>query len=126
MAQWQNADGTPGLALFRQALRWIDYPTLDVHNTVLATFSAQDNGLPADSSVLEDLRSLEGELESLLGSRGLLVGHETQSGQRTFHVYTDGEDQNVAASLASWARSRRLGINSAHDPAWRLVRHLTG
>lgn len=126
MAQWQNADGTPGLALFRQALRWIDYPTLDVHNTVLATFSAQDNGLPADSSVLEDLRSLEGELESLLGSRGLLVGHETQSGQRTFHVYTDGEDQNVAASLASWARSRHLGIDSAHDPAWRLVRHLTG
>lgn len=126
LAQWQDTNGTPGLAFFRQSLRWIDYPTLDTHNNVRAAFAAQPNGLPADGTALEGLRGIEEELESLLGSRGILVGHETISGHRTFHAYTDGEDQNIAAALGEWALSRKLTIESAHDPAWRRVRHLTG
>ncbi|WP_138418741.1 DUF695 domain-containing protein [Sinomonas gamaensis] len=126
LAQWQEADGTPGIALFRQALRWIDYPTLDVHHSIHASYASQPNGLPANGAALEPLRRLDYELEALLGSRGILVGHQTIAGGRTFHVYTDGEDQNIAAGLADWARSRRLAIESASDPAWRRVRHFTG
>lgn len=126
LVEWQTAEGTPGMALVRSMLRWIDYPTLDLHNAVHAAFAAQDNGLPADSAALETLRALEGELESLLGSRGLLAGHETISGHRTFHVYTDSEDQNVAAGLADWASSRHLAVESVDDPSWRLIRHFTG
>lgn len=124
--EWENEHGTPGLAMVRQALRWIDFPTLDVHHGVSIAFAAQDNGFPADDDALGSLDDLEGELDSLLGSRGLLVGHETISGYRTFHVYTDGEDQNAATVLADWARSRHLAIESANDPAWRLIRHFTG
>ncbi|HEV7183112.1 MAG: DUF695 domain-containing protein [Actinomycetales bacterium] len=126
LSQWEDSNGTPAFASFRRALRWIDHPTLDMHHGVHAGFEAQNNGLPADGAVLDSLRRLEDELESLLGSRGVLVGHETTSGRRTFHVYTDGEDQNVTAGLADWARSRHLAIEPTHDPAWRQVRQFTG
>ncbi|MBT2531526.1 DUF695 domain-containing protein [Arthrobacter sp. ISL-48] len=126
LSHWEDSNGTPAFASFRRALRWIDHPTLDVHHSVHAAFAAQHNGLPADGAALDSLRRLEDELESLIGSRGLLVGHETTSGRRTFHVYTDGEDQNVAAGLADWARSRQLAIEPARDPAWRRVRQFTG
>lgn len=122
----EDANGTPGLASFRRAQRWIDHSTLDLHHAISAAFEAQHNGLPADAAALDSLRRLEDELESLLGSRGLLVGHETTSGLRTFHVYTDGEDQNVAAGLADWARARHLAIEPTPDPAWRRVRQFTG
>ncbi|WP_434994180.1 hypothetical protein [Arthrobacter sp. Ld5] len=126
LLRWEDADGVPTIASFRQVLRWIDYPTLDVHNGVHAAFAAQANGLPADGAALDPLRRLEDELESLLGFRGLLVGHETTSGRRTFHVYTDGEDQNVGAAMNDWARSNHLAIEPTPDPAWRRVRQFTG
>lgn len=122
----EDANSAAVLASFRRALRWIDHPTLDLHHGVHAAFAAQRNGLPADRAALDSLRRLEDELETLLGSRGQLIGHETASGRRTFHVYTDGEDQNVAAGLSDWARSRHLTIESAPDPAWRRVRQFTG
>lgn len=126
LSGWEDANGTPAFASFRRSLRWIDHPTLDVHHGVHASFASQDNGLPADGAALDSLRSLEDELESLLGPRGLVIGHETASGRRTFHVYTDGEDQNVAAGLSDWVRARHLSIESAPDPAWRRVRQFTG
>jgi hypothetical protein len=126
LSHWEDANGTAVFTSFRRALRWIDHPTLDIHHSVHAAFAEQHNGLPADGAALDSLRTLEDELETLLGSRGLLIGHETASGRRTFHVYTDGEDQNVAAGLSDWARSRHLTIESAPDPAWRRVRQFTG
>ncbi len=75
LAQWQDKDGTPGLALSRPGLRWIDHPTLDRHQIVSAQYQTQDNGLPANTTALESLRQLESELESLLGERGIPIAH---------------------------------------------------
>ncbi|WP_400160254.1 DUF695 domain-containing protein [Arthrobacter sp. BPSS-3] len=126
LSRWEDANGTPAFGSFRSSLRWINHPTLDVHHSVHASFASQDNGLPADGAALDSLLSLEDELESLLGPRGLVIGYVTASGRSTFHVYTDGDDQNVAAALSDWVRSRRLSIDSAPDPAWRRVRQFTG
>ena len=55
-----------------------------------------------------------------------LVGYETHQGVRTYHAYTDGEDQNVDAALGDWASNRRLPLKSQPDPAWSQVRHFAG
>lgn len=126
VAQWQDKQGVPGLAAFRRGLRWIDTPTLDRHQLVGATYPAQENGLPADNASLEALREIEDELEALLGSRGILVAYETHRGARAFHLYTDGEDQNIDAALSEWARNRHLSVDAQPDPGWSQVRHFTG
>jgi hypothetical protein len=123
LAQWQDSQGMPGLAMFRRGLRWIDTPTLDRHQIISAEYPAQPNGLPEN---LDSVREIEAELESRLGSRGILVGHETHRGVRTFHAYTDGEDQNVDAAVRDWAKSRRLRLESRPDSSWREVRRFTG
>lgn len=126
LGQWQDHDGVPGLAIYRRGLRWLDHPTLDRHQVVTARYPAQDNGLPADDAVLDDLREIESRLEAALGNRGILVGHESHRGVRTFHAYTDGEDQNTDAALAAWAADRGVSVSAQPDPAWSRVRHLTG
>ncbi len=126
LAQWQDKDGTPGLAMFRRGLRWIDHPTLDRHQIVSAQYETQDNGLPADTTALESLRQLESELESLLGERGILIAHETHRGVRKLHAYTDGEDQNIDAAVMEWASKRKVVAEATPDPAWSQVRRFTG
>lgn len=126
IAKWQDKRGNPGFATFRRGLRWIDNPTFDRHQVVAATYSAQENGLPVDAASLDALRGIEAELESLLGSRGILVAYETHRGVRAFHVYSDGEDQNIDAVLGDWASGRGLSMESKPDPAWSQVRHFTG
>jgi hypothetical protein len=56
----------------------------------------------------------------------MLVAHETFNGRRTFHVYTDSEDQNAGDRLTAWAVSEGAAVEATHDPAWREVRQLTG
>ena len=126
MASWQEKDGLPGLATFRRGVRWIDHPTLDKHHVLIRHFDAQDNGMPADASTLDDLQEVELALEGTLGPRGLLVGYETLAGRRTFHVYADGEDQNADAALRKFASRHDLELTSRPDPAWSEVRHFTG
>ena len=126
IAQWQDKDGTPGLAMFRPGLRWIDHPTLDQHQIVSAHYAAQDNGLPADAAALESLLQLDSDLESLLGARGILVAHETHRGVRKLHAYTDGEDQNIEAAIMEWASKRNVTVEAQPDPAWSQVRRFTG
>lgn len=126
LGQWQDDDGVPGLAIYRSGLRWLDHPTLDRHQIVSARYVEQPNGLPADSSALDGLRELESQLEAALGDRGVLVGHESHRGVRTFHAYTDGEDQNADAALAAWAAVQGVSVAAEFDPAWSQVRHLTG
>ena len=126
LSRWEAADGTPAFASFRSSLHWIDHPTLDLHHGIHASFVSQDNGLPVDGAALDSLQRLEDELEAKLGPSGLVIGHETAAGRRIFHVYTDGEDQNIAAGLTEWVRAHHLSIESAPDPAWRRVRQFTG
>ncbi|WP_116946961.1 DUF695 domain-containing protein [Jiangella endophytica] len=126
LGQWQDRDGLPGLAISRRGLRWLDHPTFDRHQVVTARYAAQPNGLPEDPGALDGLRAIESQLEAALGNRGIFVGHESHRGVRTFHVYTDGEDQNADAALADWVAARGLTVESRPDPAWSQVRHLTG
>ncbi len=126
MGQWEDRDGAPGLAMFRRGVRWIDHPMLDRHQVLSAGYAAQDNGLPADSTVLDQLRHVESELESVLGSRGLIVAIESHRGVRTCHAYTDGDDQNVDAALAEAAPRWGATLAARPDPAWTEVRQFTG
>lgn len=126
IARWEGPDGSPGLALFRRGTRWVDHPVLDRHQVLTVGYDAQENGLPADGAVLDALRTLEDELEGLLGGRGILLAHESNRGTRTFHAYTDGEDQNVDALVQEWAARRGVGVGAGDDPAWTEVRHFTG
>lgn len=126
LAQWEDEPGAPGIASFRRALRWVDHPTLDAHNVIRASYTPQENGLPLDTAELESLRALEAELEERLNGLGILVGHVSRVGHRTFHVYTDSEDQNAGAHLVEWASLRRVELETTRDPAWRNVRHFTG
>lgn len=126
LAGWDEESGLQGLAGFRRALRWVDHPTLDAHHLIHVSYSAQSNGLPADTSELQRLRAFESELETHLTGNGILVAHETFAGRRTFHVYTDSEDQNAGDRLTAWAASEGAEVEATHDPAWREVRHFTG
>ncbi|KAA1417743.1 DUF695 domain-containing protein [Nocardioides humilatus] len=126
LARFADEKGRPGMALFRRGLRWLDHPTLDRHQLVTARYRAQPDGLPADDAAFEELQAMEEELESVAGTRGVLVGHESHCGSRRFHVYTDGEDQNVDADLRRWAQQRRVSLQATADPAWSHVRHMTG
>jgi len=126
IGEWTDADGTPGLATFRPGLRWLDHPTCDVHHHLTLRYRARDDGLPADVDALAPLRAAEDELLALLGTTGVLVGHESSRGSRRFHVYLDGEDQNAAETLHRWAREHGLEARSEPDPGWRSSRRFTG
>jgi Family of unknown function (DUF695) len=126
LAGWDDESGLQGIASFRRGLRWVDHPTLDAHHVIRVSYSAQRNGLPADTSELERLRAFESELETRLAVDAILVAHESLAGRRTFHVYTDSEDQNAGEQLTAWAASRGATVEASHDPAWREVRHFTG
>lgn len=126
LGQWLDEDGTPGLATFRPGLRWLDHPTCDVHHVLTLSYRAREDGLPADVDALEPLRVAEDELLALLGTSGVLVGHESHRGTRSFHVYLDGEDQNAAERVGRWADERGLGGRSEPDPGWRASRRFTG
>lgn len=126
LVKWADTDGFPVIASSRKGLRWNDFPTLDQHLTVYIPFESRDDGLPADGGVLDSLHTLEDELEETIRGRGILVGHETTQGRRSFHVYLDSEDQNASQPATDWAVERGSEIRSDKDPAWTAVRHLTG
>lgn len=126
LAQFADREGVPGLAAFQRGLRWIDYPTFDRHQVITTPYPSQENGLPADGATLDGLRELQNELESIVVHRGILVAYESHRGARTYHVYTDGEDQNVDAAIRDWATRRRISVTAEPDPAWFQVRHFTG
>jgi hypothetical protein len=126
LGQWRDDDGVPGLATFRPGLRWLDHPTCDVHHVLRMPYSAREDGLPVDVDALDTLRSVEDELLALLGAAGVLVGHQSHRGARTFHVYLDGEDQNAAERLERWAQQRGLQVETMPDPGWRACRRFTG
>lgn len=126
LANGTNKRGRPFLATWRRGVRWLDAPIFDRHQSVAAKYRAQSNGLPADRSILPELGKLETELEEIINGRGLLVAITMRDGVRTFHAYTDGEDQNVDAAIADWARTRHLKVTAKRDPAWTAVRVFTG
>ncbi|MFC5178401.1 hypothetical protein [Nocardioides taihuensis] len=126
VAEWEDDDGTPGVACFRPGLRWLDHPTFDRYQVVTAPYPGRADGLPADEAALAQLQALGEELDQLLAGRGVVVAHESQRGVRTFHAYTDGEDQNADADLRDWASTRGASVDATPDPAWTRVRHFTG
>jgi hypothetical protein len=125
VAEWTADGGERGLAMFRTGIRWIDQPTLDLHHEIVAPYAAQDDGLP-EPQALDRLRSLEDELVDAVGNRGILVAHQTATGRRIFHFYTDGEDQNAADSLRAALPPDGVTMTSTPDPAWHAVRAFTG
>ncbi|WP_460573191.1 DUF695 domain-containing protein [Humibacter soli] len=126
IASWQDENGSPGLASYRPALRRVDYPTHDLYQQIRVSYPTRADGLPADADVLESLRALEDGMQSTLAGRGILVAYDTISGHRTFHLYTDSEDQNATDTLTQWATEHRLEIKTIADPGWRNVHRFIG
>lgn len=126
IGQWTDEQGAPGLVMFRPWLRWLDAPTLDRHHVITMGYPAREDGMPVSEEILEDLRMFEDHLVGVLGGRGILLAYETSRGARTFHIYTDSEDQNVDADLAALAGKVGAMGGASDDPSWRAVRHFTG
>lgn len=121
----EDEQGRPVFALARRGARWVDRPTLDLHHALTATFVPDKRGLPSPDDLVR-LQALDESLLTTVEPRGLVLAHVTTDGTRTLHVYTDGEDQNVAADVTGWAASHGLEAASALDPGWTRVRHLLG
>ena len=100
-------------------------PLLDTYvAAVLPYLERTDEGLPyADS--LERLRTFEGQLESTLGPRGMVVAHQSVAGVRTLHVYVDstaGLVPVIRDLAAGWAEGPAT-VHDQRDPGWHSVRH---
>lgn len=121
----EDQDGRAVFALARRGARWIDRPTLDLHHALVATFDADDRGLPSPDT-LGRLQALDDSLAATIEPRGLVVAQVTTGGTRTLHVYTDGEDQNAADAVDGWATTHGLEPSSERDPGWTKVHHLLG
>lgn len=113
--------GDPILVRVLRPLRWIDHPTLDLHTALRVAFDADEQGLPRPAA-LDSLNDLEDTLVRTIGIRGMLVAAETSKRVRTFHFYTDSEDQNGRDVLDTAARERRT-VTAKHtlDPGWKRV-----
>jgi hypothetical protein len=122
LMQGRTAEGAALVVLAQRPLRWIDHSTLDLHLAVVASYADErGDGLPT-GPVLADLQAAEGELEALIDGRGLLVASETSAGRRTAHVYVDSDDDDAAAVVENWARSRTTTVvHREPDPGWRAV-----
>lgn len=123
---WLLLQGTLGagdsiLVRVLRPLRWIDHPTFDLHTALRVPFDADEQGLPRPDTV-DALNDLEDTLVRSIGIRGMLVAAETSKGVRTFHFYTDSEDQNGRDVLDTAARERRT-VTARHtvDPGWKRV-----
>jgi hypothetical protein len=123
---WLIMQGTLGsgdtiLVRVLRPLRWIDHPRFDLHTAMRVPFEADGQGLPLpESSTVLD--RLELSLVRDLGIRGMLVAVETSKGIRTFHFYSDSEDQNGRDVLDAVAREHRaVTAKHALDPGWKRV-----
>lgn len=126
LAELTDDDGTPGVAVFPLWRRWIDAPTLDLHWEIVADYAGNAVGLPDDAEG-DRLAALEERLLQVLADRGEHLGRETSRSRRTFHVYTDAEDQNVTAAVQDFVRAESgVSATSEPDPGWTAVRAFTG
>ncbi|MEU4455491.1 DUF695 domain-containing protein [Nocardioides sp. NPDC023903] len=123
LGQWTGPNGLPGLATLRPGIRWLDHPVMDRHQAVSLAYVSNEVGMPAN---LDGVRAVENAMLAMLGPRGVLVGHESHGGVRTFHIYADSEDQNADADLKAFAKKHRLQITATDDPGWSDSRRFTG
>lgn len=109
----------------RRPLRWIDHPLLDLHTQVRVTYEDQrEDGLPTQEA-LDRLRAIEDDVTAALGTRGILVAHETAAGARLLHYYSDSDDQNGRDAIETAARSAGAATRHVPDPGWTRVRQFS-
>ena len=109
----------------RRPLRWIDYPVFDLHTEVrLGYDDKRGDGLPTSDS-LNLLRGIEDDISAALGTRGILVAHETATGMRLLHYYSDSDDQNGRDAIETAARAAGGTTRHKLDPGWKQVRQFS-
>lgn len=125
LLQDTSSDGTRIIVSARRPLRWIDYPLLDLHTEVrLAYRDQREDGLPTPEA-LSVLRGIEDDVTAALGSRGILVAHETGACARVLHYYSDSDDQNGRDAIETAARSAGASARHVPDPGWTRVRRFS-
>ena len=111
------------LARVMRPLHRVDFPLFDRHSAVQVVFSTTSEHGGPDDTAFAELSALEDELIEVLGAAGSLVLVETTPRRRTFHIYSDGEDQHVEDAVTRWAaRSRQTTVVHSLDPAWGKIR----
>lgn len=120
-----DQNGDPYTGMIRRGVRWIDSPSMDLHQMVRMEYLSNAEGLPFAEELIR-LEAAGDRLSAVAGQRVVLVGHIDNQGTRTFHYYSDSEDQNVTADLAKAARGLDASITSTFDPGWTHVRQMTG
>ncbi|TBN57632.1 DUF695 domain-containing protein [Glaciihabitans arcticus] len=113
--------GKPVLVSVIRPLRWIDRPLLDLHSEIRLPYAAQSDGLPTPEG-LEEVGSYEDELVATLGGRAVLVAMVSTRGARTFHLYSDSEDQNSRDLIDRFRAGDAAKKAHELDPGWRAVR----
>ncbi len=110
----------------RSGVRWIDRPTLDRHHLIEVTFDTDPDGQPATEEVAKRLEIFEDELVRVVEPAGLFVARQTCAGIRSFHVYTDGEDQNADDQVTRFTSAHGVRHEATPDPGWTAVRAFIG
>jgi len=114
--------GERALITTMRPLRWIDHPLLDLHSEIHVPFSPRrDDGLPTPEALFA-LREYEDGLAAVLGTRGMLLAHETFDGRRVFHVYTDSEDQNARDAVDLFRPDTVAQCTHSLDANWKRMR----
>ncbi|RFA11791.1 hypothetical protein B7R22_17830 [Subtercola boreus] len=121
----RTAAGNPSIVIALRPMKWIDHPLLDLHTEIVLPYLVdREDGLPGPDALVA-LRSYEYGLIEAIGARGLLVAFETSEGQRSFHVYTDSEDQNARDIIDSFRPGEPAGKTHSLDPGWQRVRQFS-
>jgi hypothetical protein len=99
-----------------------DHPLCDLYVSVAVPYAhANPDRLPVEPSA-SALRDFEGAIEAL-GTRAVLVAHETGDGRRVFHMYADAASGAVAQldQLAAGWGEGRAKVSAQPDPRWEAL-----
>jgi hypothetical protein len=117
-------DGRPAFALVNLACKPLDHLAFDVHLRVaIDVADATDAGLPTKDE-MESLDAIEDDLLGAIGDAALFFAHETGSGKRVVHFFTDG-DAKARAAVEEWRRvhaeDRAIAVSWKPDPEWEAL-----
>lgn len=124
MLEGRTPSGGKVAAAARFPLRSVDYPLFDQHIAVALPYQeADEDGLPAGSSV-EALDAFSLEIAtSLSEDTAVPVAHMSADGVRMLHVYADPDSDAAdrVRELAKGWKQGRARVEVATDPGWLSV-----
>ena len=116
----EDDEGVPIMVSAARPLKPVEHPLLDTHVSLTLAYEGREDGLPTPEE-LDTLRAFEDDLEGELHDDAFFVAHASHAGERTFHLYVDGET-DAADRLRRWASDHGAAFDAERDAAWDAVR----